>query len=71
MKNMMYERKVNRREELHQIFDAARRVNDPDDLREVKINLNFICSSITVENRAHIHMPFVTEYDLGSKIQKY
>jgi hypothetical protein len=42
MKNMVYERKVNRREELHyRIFDAARSRNDPEVLRKVRIILNF------------------------------
>jgi hypothetical protein len=41
MKSMVYERKVNPREELHhRIFDAARRMNDPDALRKVQNILN-------------------------------
>jgi hypothetical protein len=41
-KNMACGRKVNRREEpLHRFFDAARRMNDPDVLRQIQTILNF------------------------------
>jgi hypothetical protein len=40
MKNMVNECKVKRREELHQIFNAARCMNDPDGLHKVQIILN-------------------------------
>jgi hypothetical protein len=44
MKNVAYEHKVNRREELHyQIFYAARWMNDPDVVHKVQIILNFKC----------------------------
>jgi hypothetical protein len=42
MKNMGNEHKENTREELHhQIFNAARCMNDPDVLHKVQIILNF------------------------------
>jgi hypothetical protein len=41
MKSMVYDRKVNRREEVHnRIFDAARRMIDTDVLRKIQFMLN-------------------------------
>jgi hypothetical protein len=64
MRNMAYEHKVNRGEELHQIFYAERRMNDPDVLRKVQniLNLKF------PKNQTCIHMIFPTGNDLRNKL---
>jgi hypothetical protein len=58
MKNMVYEYKANKREELfYFIFDLARCKNGPDVLIKVQIIAN-IRSSVTVDNQTHVHCHF-------------